>query len=64
MVEDGDVLAYEAVCDSSPAVYVGALNSCNTRVFVDFSELLDAMNEYYPFFERRFRYSLDGIHQL
>ena len=24
--EDGDVLAYEAVCDSSPAIYVGALH--------------------------------------
>ncbi len=26
VVEDGDVLAYEAVCDSSSAVYVGALH--------------------------------------
>ena len=33
----------------------GALNSCNTRIFVDFNEMLEAMNGYYPVFERRFR---------
>lgn len=33
----------------------GTLNSCNTRIFTDFNELLRTMNEYYPLFERRFR---------
>jgi len=33
----------------------GTLNSCNTRIFTDFNELLYVMNEYYPLFERRFR---------
>ena len=42
----------------------GALNSCNTRIFVDFIELLDAMNGYYPIFERRFRHSPESIRQL
>ena len=42
----------------------GALNSCNTRIFVDFNELLYAMNEYYPVFERRFRHSPYSIRQL
>jgi hypothetical protein len=42
----------------------GALNSSNTRVFVDFCELLRAMNEYYPVFERRFRHSPDCLRQL
>ena len=42
----------------------GALNSCNTRVFVDFVELLDVMNEYYPVFERRFRHSPECLRQL
>jgi hypothetical protein len=42
----------------------GALNSCNTRMFVDFNELLNAMNEYYPIFERRFRHSPESIRQL
>jgi len=42
----------------------GALNSCNTRVFVDFCELLWAMNEYYPVFERRFRHSPECPRQL
>ena len=35
----------------------GALNSCNTRIFVDFNEMLEAMVGYYPIFERRFRNS-------
>jgi hypothetical protein len=35
----------------------GTLNSCNTRVFVDFNELLVAMDDYYPVFERRLRTS-------
>ena len=42
----------------------GALNSCNTRIFVDFIQLLDAVNEYYPIFERRFRHSPESIRQL
>ena len=42
----------------------GALNSCNTRMFVDFNELLAAMNDYYPIFERRFRHSPESIRQL
>ena len=33
----------------------GTLNSCNTRIFTDFNELLFIMNEYYPIFERRFK---------
>jgi len=41
-----------------------ALNSCNTRIFVDFVELLDVMNEYYPVFERRFRHSPECLRQL
>ena len=31
VVEDGDVLAYESVCDSSSAVYVVALNYDGVR---------------------------------
>lgn len=42
----------------------GSLNSCNTRIFVDFIELLDAMNDYYPIFERRFRHSPESIRQM
>jgi hypothetical protein len=42
----------------------GALNSCNTRIFVDFVELLDVMNEYFPVFERRFRHSPESLRQL
>ena len=42
----------------------GALNSCNTRVFVDFNELLMAMNEYYPVFERRFRNNGESLKLL
>ena len=42
----------------------GALNSCNTRIFVDFNELLAAMNEYFPVFERRFRHSPESIRQM
>ena len=33
----------------------GALNSHNTLIFVDFDEFLEALNERYPVFERRFR---------
>jgi hypothetical protein len=39
----------------------GALNSCNTRIFVDFNEMLEAMDDYYPVFERRFRNSPDSL---
>jgi hypothetical protein len=39
----------------------GALNSCNTRVFVDFNEMLEVMNEYYPIFERRFNNSPESL---
>jgi hypothetical protein len=39
----------------------GTLNSCNTRIFVDFNEMLIAMNEYYPVFERRFRNSPESL---
>ena len=39
----------------------GALNSCNTRIFVDFNEILEAMNGYYPIFERRFRNSPESL---
>ncbi len=42
----------------------GVLNSCNTRVFVDFNELLVAMDEFYPVFERRFRNSPKSIKVL
>ncbi len=42
----------------------GTLNSCNTRVFVDFNELLVAMDEFYPVFERRFRNSPESIKVL
>ena len=42
----------------------GALNSCNTRIFVDFVELLNVMNEYYPVFERRFRHSPECLRGL
>jgi hypothetical protein len=42
----------------------GALNSCNTRIFMDFVELLDVMNEYYPVFERRFRHSPECLRGL
>ena len=35
----------------------GALNSCNTRIFVDFNEMLEAMDDYYAIFDRRFRNS-------
>jgi hypothetical protein len=42
----------------------GTLNSCNTRVFIDFNELLGAMDEYYPVFERRFRNSPESIKVL
>ena len=39
----------------------GALNSHNTLIFVDFDEFLEALNERYPVFERRFRPSRDNI---
>ena len=39
----------------------GALNSSNTRIFVDFKEMLGVMNEYYPIFERRFRNTPDSL---
>jgi len=39
----------------------GALNSCNTRIFVDFNEVLEAMDGYYPIFERRFRNSPESL---
>ena len=39
----------------------GALNSCNTRIFVDFNEMLEAMDGYYPIFERRFRNSPESL---
>ena len=42
----------------------GAMNSCNTRIFVDFIELLNAMNDYYPIFERRFRHSQESLRQM
>ena len=42
----------------------GTLNSCNTRVFVDFNELLGAMDEFYPVFERRFRNSPESLKVL
>jgi len=42
----------------------GTLNSCNTRVFVDFNELLGAMDEFYPVFERRFRNSPESLRVL
>jgi hypothetical protein len=42
----------------------GALNSCNTRIFVDFNEMLEAMNGYYPVFERRFRNSPESLKML
>lgn len=42
----------------------GALNSCNTRIFTDFIELLHVMNEYYPVFERRFRNKPEALRQL
>ena len=42
----------------------GTLNSCNTRIFVDFTEMLEAMNDYYPVFERRFRNSPDSLKLL
>ena len=39
----------------------GALNSCNTRIFVDFNEMLEAMDGYYTIFERRFRTNLRAL---
>jgi hypothetical protein len=39
----------------------GTLNSCNTRIFTDFNELLWTMNEYYPVFKRRFRHSPESL---
>jgi hypothetical protein len=40
------------------------INSCNTRIFTDFNELLCAMNEYYPVFERRFRNKPESLAML
>lgn len=42
----------------------GTINSCNTRIFTDFNELLRAMNEYYPIFERRFRNKPERLSML
>jgi len=42
----------------------GTINSCNTRIFADFNELLWAMNEYYPVFERRFRNKPESLAML
>jgi hypothetical protein len=42
----------------------GTLNSSNTRIFVDFMELLEVMNEYYAIFERRFRNSPEALKML
>ena len=42
----------------------GALNSCNTRIFVDFNEVLEAMDGYYPIFERRFRNSPESLKRM
>lgn len=43
------------IAATSLGITQGTLNSCNTRIFTDFNELLYTMNEYYPVFERRFR---------
>ena len=42
----------------------GTLNSCNTRIFTDFNELLHMINEYYPVFDRRFRNKPEALRQL
>jgi len=42
----------------------GALNSNNTRIFADFNELLNMMNEYYPIFKRRFKNRQESLSQL
>ena len=42
----------------------GTISSCNTRIFTDFNELLWAMNEYYPVFERRFRNKPESLAML
>jgi len=42
----------------------GALNSNNTRIFADFNELLETMNEYYPLFKRRFQNNKTSLRQL
>ena len=42
----------------------GTINSCNTRIFTDFNELLCTLNEYYPVFERRFRNRPESLAML
>jgi hypothetical protein len=42
----------------------GTLNSSNTRIFADFNEILQAMNEYYPLFERRFKNNMTSLREL
>jgi hypothetical protein len=48
---------YMKVAAVNLGISQGALNSCNTRIFVDFNEMLEAMDGFYPVFERRFRNS-------
>ena len=52
---------YKEVAAMDLGINQGALNSCNTRIFVDFKEMLEAMNEYYPIFERRFRNTPESL---
>ena len=44
VAEDGDVLAYEAVCDSSSAVYVGALHYDGVSVISSSPGRLDLLD--------------------
>jgi hypothetical protein len=55
---------YRKIAAFKLGITQGTLNSCNTRIFVDFNELLWTMNEYYTVFERRFRHNPESLRLL